>query len=1685
CDDESNDGFSEFDLESQTAIILGSQPSSDYNVSYHLSFDDADAGTGALPLTYTNTENTQSIFVRVENSGDSDCYNATATALFDLVVNTRALATAPDDMLVCDDPSNDGFATFDLSSQEAVILGAQDPATYTVSFHTSQDDADTNTGSLPTSYTNSTPNQETIYVRVEDPLYPDCYNTTSFDVIINALPNIVSVTPLQVCDDDTDGFVGFPLSTKVADLLNGQTGINVTFHENLAGAESDPATAEIFDGYINTTMTSETVFVRLENTTTNCYNVNTLVLEVLENPIANTTTALEVCDDNSDGLAVFDLSLKDAEVIGSQTGMTVSYYANPADAETGDNPLGTNYTNTVGGAQEIYVRIENDVTGCYDTGILQLIVNPKPLTVAVTAYELCDYDLPGDEEERFDLSTKTDEILNGQVNVSVTYYADAADAAAEVDPITGFYTNISNPQTIVAVLTNTLTNCTSEVTFDLIVNPLPTVIAPSALEVCDDGTPDGLTEMDLSIKNTEITGNNPIYAVSYYEFLVDAEDEMNPLPTLYTNTSNGQIIFVRVEDTNTGCYETTTLELIVEQAPVAFTPEALRYCDPDNDGFGLFALTDTENEITGGASGLSVTYHETETNANNGVDAIDTTVSYNNIVQDAQTLYVRVESETIATDCATIVVLDLIVEPTPQLVAPTPLEACDDISADGYATFDLTTKADEILNGQDPMQYILSYYVTEENAAAATNPIANPLAYTNTDDFNQIIWIRVEDNTTVEGCYKLISLELIVNPLPVLVTPAPLELCDDNNPGDEQEAFILEEANAEILNGQTGITLTYYETQSDADTATSPIVSSYVNVLSNPQTIFVRAQNDITGCYNTVTVTLRVNPIPSPEPNPEPIEVCDDDNDGFAEFDLELNTIDITNGESDVEITYHETQSDAQTGDNAITGLYTNVVANNQMIYVRSENTLTGCYSLTQNTMELIVHPAPEVPTTIEPYTICDSDYDGVSQFDLTTMNDEILNGQDPTAVELTYHISAANAEDGSNPIINVGNYTNNGNPQIIYVRLYDPITTCYDTGLFELIVALPPAAIQPSQLSECDDLGEVPGDEYTMFDLTVKDAEITGGNASWSVAYYETNADAQAQDNAIPDPTQYTNTEVNGQGANPQTLYVVVTDTDTGCVDYVTLTIRVLPNPTPTPSNLLPNLELCDEINTGDGFEVFDLTENETLIRNEEDGVTITYHETAEDADSGTNPIPDPTQYTNIETPEQEIYVRMTKDATGCYALVDFTIVVQPLPTVVAVTDFIQCELFTDGFDNFDLTTKDAEVLNGQDSNAFTVSYHENIADAEAGMNGLVSLYTNISNPQQIFVTITNNETGCSISTQSFNIEVQEAAQANPDLDAIVFEECDNNMETDGDTTNDVTQFDLLTMNAEVLDGQDDTNYIVTYYDNEDDANNNVNPLPTEYENVVNPQVIYARVDNDTPDGVTGIDTSICYAITELTLQVNPLPEFIIDENYILCVGTDGSEVLDPLEIQTGLSTADYSFEWSYEGTVMPAETGSSLMPSVGGNYSVTVTNIITGCLQTDETLVTESGPPTLTIDVLTQAFEENNVLQATALGDGVYEYSMDGGAWQDNGIFTNVFAGIHYITARDKNGCGLTTESEFIIDYPLYFTPNGDGQNETWNIEGIGSNAKIYIFDRYGKLLKQLSPDGNGWDGTYNGNA
>ncbi|MBF6640669.1 T9SS type B sorting domain-containing protein, partial [Flavobacterium sp. J49] len=117
--------------------------------------------------------------------------------------------------------------------------------------------------------------------------------------------------------------------------------------------------------------------------------------------------------------------------------------------------------------------------------------------------------------------------------------------------------------------------------------------------------------------------------------------------------------------------------------------------------------------------------------------------------------------------------------------------------------------------------------------------------------------------------------------------------------------------------------------------------------------------------------------------------------------------------------------------------------------------------------------------------------------------------------------------------------------------------------------------------------------------------------------------------------------------------------------------------------------------------------------------------------------------------------------------------------------------------------------------------------------------------------------------------------------------------------------------------------------------------------------------------------------------------------------------------------------------------------------------------------------------------------IITVTVEGWGTYEYSLDDGPRQASNIFEGVSLGQHEIHVWDIEGgvafsCEeLTIYPVMVIDYPLYFTPNGDGIHDTWNIVGLDGqpNAKIYIFDRYGKLLKQISSDGDGWDGTYNG--
>src|SRR5690606_17181107 len=149
-------------------------------------------------------------------------------------------------------------------------------------------------------------------------------------------------------------------------------------------------------------------------------------------------------------------------------------------------------------------------------------------------------------------------------------------------------------------------------------------------------------------------------------------------------------------------------------------------------------------------------------------------------------------------------------------------------------------------------------------------------------------------------------------------------------------------------------------------------------------------------------------------------------------------------------------------------------------------------------------------------------------------------------------------------------------------------------------------------------------------------------------------------------------------------------------------------------------------------------------------------------------------------------------------------------------------------------------------------------------------------------------------------------------------------------------------------------------------------------------------------------------------------------------------------------------------------------------------VIGVQTRCeIQASTKVILSSPQITHSAETATGAFAGSHAIQASAQGLGDYIFMLDDGPYQDEGYWDNVTPGSHTVTITDRNGCGSVTVEVNVIDYPLYFTPNNDGYHDTWNIIGIAGNptAKIYIFDRYGKLLKQLSHTGEGWDGTYNG--
>lgn len=162
----------------------------------------------------------------------------------------------------------------------------------------------------------------------------------------------------------------------------------------------------------------------------------------------------------------------------------------------------------------------------------------------------------------------------------------------------------------------------------------------------------------------------------------------------------------------------------------------------------------------------------------------------------------------------------------------------------------------------------------------------------------------------------------------------------------------------------------------------------------------------------------------------------------------------------------------------------------------------------------------------------------------------------------------------------------------------------------------------------------------------------------------------------------------------------------------------------------------------------------------------------------------------------------------------------------------------------------------------------------------------------------------------------------------------------------------------------------------------------------------------------------------------------------------------------------------------------------AVSDRYFVEIRDSTGDIIDQDNILITYFGNPSWDLNdiIVRDDLSDNNIVEVLMNHpDRNYEYAINGGDFQDSPIFNNVPPGDNELIINDKDGCGISLGIPFfVVGYPKFFTPNGDGVHDYWQV--IGSSTLvgvpvISIFDRYGKLLAQFDGNSRGWDGTYNG--
>jgi gliding motility-associated-like protein len=1134
------------------------------------------------------------------------------------------------------------------------------------------------------------------------------------------------------------------------------------------------------------------------------------------------------------------------------------------------------------GNYRVEISVALPGSDCIITDDVFVTVDPNQLNINIADQSLCD-DSSADSFESFDLLNLGNNALTQLPAGSYTtdFYFDQTDAQNEVNQLPDNYTNTINPQTIYIRINDLNTGCQGIQPVQLIVNDA-LVATDFTFTACDDNG-DSILNINLSNFDSGVTTATSNVAISYHLTESEALNNTSPLSGTYTNFSNPDTIFARVYNTISGCFAVSEVTINIVLPPSLNSDlEVIDACDTDQNGFATFNLSSVIPDFTTTPNDFNISYHTSQADADNNVNAITNPNSYDNITPRIQRVYIRFESLT--TGCANISPLDLYTNLLLDRTNIIDQLQCDDISNDGFESFNLEEIALEFINGIPNVN--IEFFESEMDQLSDINQLDPLIGYTNLTN-PQTLYIRINSPT----CTEFAEFEIMVEPYFESEPIADQTYCDEDQ--DLVTSVPLNEFD-NAVRGTFGNdhSVLYYLSQSDADDRINT-VNSVVNT-TNPFTVYAEliAPN---GCSYNQTMQISILPAPV-SGTPAGFMICDNDQDGFSLINLTSQETQITT-EANRAITYHNNFLDAELGSNPISNP-TNYNTQTTSIFVRVENTITGCETVVLK--PVIINTLPVFPS-ISTYQLCESDADNVEDFFFFTKDFEILNGQMGKTVRYYRNSTAANARN--NEIDKFNAYQNTSNPQTIWARVEnDTDTSCYGVDSFLIQVDESPTYNPPADLRICDD----DNDDFFTFDLQQSIDEIRAGiTANLTVSFHVSIIEAESNTNPLG--LNFTNT------VNPQTIYARIGN-DVNCFVVEDIVYNVIA--TPQTNDISPSI-LCDT--DLDGFAVFDLTTRETnLVGSRPFNSILSWHTSIADATNDLNPISNETSFTNTANP-QSVYLRYYNTVSMCYSIGTLDLMVNLPPELLTVSDFIICENPTQTAQLNEVTPMFISPLPA----GFSTSFYTTNLDAINATNALNTDYNYTANNTSLFIRVENGVSGC-FSTAPFNLRILAAPQI-ASAGSYDIRACDDNF--DG-----IRNFNLSSNISGILNGLDPTNHSVQFYPTLIDADAETNQITDTNVFVNQSDTFYIRVTNATTN---------CSSNGAFEAFVDPLPILVIDPVHIICnntfinVGASNAVFVESYLWSTGETTSNININTAGNYSVQVTSNRGCTAPSI--NFTVT----------------------------------------------------------------------------------------------------------------------------------------------------